>query len=441
MTQDKPDTIAQLCQRIWEIEKRHQLLDLTLSGVHIWQACRMHIYYKLAEGCGLYEHPHVAAEGRWPFLLKLEFFIRSLTFDNPFLNPKAVDFAVFDHARSKALEGKNVDIYSYFLCKELAVSGDSFIVFERPFLNQYTKDHDFERRRVGAIDAIAGFASNIPFMVLSASERKMVRDLQADIQHSFGVRLDLQGLFSLQIRRFMVRRFLYGKLLDRFAIKKVYLVVSYYLSPLIDSCKRRGIPVHELQHGVINKYHLGYSFPGREPGTLQYFPDALLQWGGNWPTTKHLPLSDSQRIDYGFKYFTASSAHYRDRKRNPQKALIVSQSVHGNSLAAFIRDNIASLEGWDICYKLHPSEFNRHNDYHDLKLLSATAKNFSVVEGGDLHELLAESTAVIGVFSTVLFEALEFDCDVYICPLSGWEYMDELLEKGTVKPFAALKKI
>jgi hypothetical protein len=414
-------------------------MDLNISGVLVWQACRMHLYYKLAEACGLYEQPHVTGRRRRNTLLKFGFIIRSLTVDNPFFKAKKFDIAIFDHARSKSLGDSTVDVYSYFLCEELESTGESFVVFERPFLNEYVKKHGFERRRVGVIDAFAGFTSRLPLIVLSAEERKLVTRLEVELQKSFGVTIALKQLFVRQIARFKIRRYFYGKLLDKYAIGKVYLVVSYYLGPLIDSCKRRGIPVFELQHGVINNYHLGYSFPGREPGTLRYFPDALLAWGGNWPTTKYLPLDRSQVIQYGFKYFAANTPQYNHLKKHPRKALIVSQSVHGNSLAAYIRSNIEALDGWEVYYKLHPSEFNRHDDYDDLNFLSSHVEGFSVVEGGDVHELLAESSVVIGVFSTVLFEALEFGCDVYICPLSGWEYMDELLEQGLVKPFAEFR--
>ena len=53
----------------------------------------------------------------------------------------------------------------------------------------------------------------------------------------------------------------------------------------------------------------------------------------------------------------------------------------------------------------------------------------------DVHALLARSQAVVGVFSTVLYEALAFGCAVYVCPLSGWEYMEENLENGEMLPF------
>ena len=210
-------------------------------------------------------------------------------------------------------------------------------------------------------------------------------------------------------------------------------IASQHQCPLHDIFQfahvaRPGVFAQSIQHGVINKYHLGYSFPGRAPGSLRYFPDYLLQWGGNWPSTGHLPLDPQRCIDHGFRYFEANAPRFDSIARQPSRAVVISQSVHGNALARYLREHAATLAGWEIHYKLHPSEFNRAGEYEDLQSLAAELDGFEIVETGDVHELLAEASVVIGVFSTVLFEALEFECDVYVCPLNGWEYMDELLE-------------
>lgn len=438
MQQNTVHTIPELCELIWELEERHNLLDLEISGVKVWQACRMQIYYRLAEQCGLYEPPHVAGKRGSHWLLRVSRFFRNLTVDNPFLGVKPRDIAVFDHNRSNVMDGKTVDIYSYSLCKELQRSNESFIVFERPFLYEYVKDHDFERCRVGAIDSLSSVLANIPYPRMGAEALITLRNLESDILSATGVKPGLEKLVQKQIRRFKLRRYLYSRLLQKYAVKKLYLVVSYYLAPLIDAAKALGIPVAEIQHGVINQYHLGYSFPGRRPGSLDYFPDSLLLWGGNWPTTQHLPLADESKIEHGFRFFEANKVQYASISKKPGTALIVSQSVHGDGLAKFILENLDRFDGLRLSYKLHPSEFNRRETYEHLALLESRCASIEVIEGGDVHHLLAESEMVIGVFSTVLFEALEYQCQVYVCPLSGWEYMGEMLETGKMRPFANL---
>lgn len=438
MKGNHPKTIPELCTLIWQLEDRHKLLDMEISAVKIWQACRMHVYYKLAEDCGLYEPPHVAHTNKRSRLPQLMTFARSLFLDNPFRGAEPTEIAIFDHTRSNRVGDQIADIYSCFLCDELRELDKDFTIFERPFLHRYTKDHDYKRRRAGLIDSLSSVLAHLPGPRVDPAELKMIRNIEAEIASDLGVKLNLENIFSKQIKRFKLRRYLYGRLLEKYRVKKVYLVVSYFLAPLIDAAKQRGIPVLELQHGVINRYHLGYSFPGREHGSLAYFPDSLLTWGGNWPSTRHLPLAPAATIDYGFKFFEQNKIQYAAVEKKPRKVLVVSQSVHGNALAKYLLENLDALSGYDIAYKLHPSEFNRYKDYSDLSRLVASAANVEIIEGGDVHSLLAESEIVIGVFSTVLFEALEYNCEVFVCLLSGWEYMDEMIDSGHVFPFSEL---
>ena len=90
-----------------------------------------------------------------------------------------------------------------------------------------------------------------------------------------------------------------------------------------------------------------------------------------------------------------------------------------------------------VIYKIHPEEKRRYRDYSDLMYLENNHDNFTVEVRGDLYDLLSRSSRVIGVFSTAIYEAIAFNCEIFICKLDGWEYMQELLTKGIVKSFEA----
>jgi len=363
-------------------------------------------------------------------------FLRGLTVDNPLLRRQRADIGVVDHPRSLELEGRIVDVYSWFICRDLVERGEQIVIFERPFLGVYQKRHELPKTRIGIIESLGLILPRLLPGNIGKDDKAFITELQREIERRIGVKLELGNLLAVQLRRFKVRARLYEHLLDRFPVKKLYVVVAYFMAPLIDVCRNRGIPVYEIQHGVIGKYHLGYSFPGRPPGTLRYFPDYLLAWGEGWPNTKHLPLAPDRCIQYGFRYFDLNTGAYPRDRQDPGRVLIISQSVHGNELAKFLREHLDRFKGWRITYKLHPSEFNRRGEYTDLRFLEEHVEHFEVIESGDVHELLSNCSAVIGVFSTVLFEALAFNCEVYVCPLHGWEYMEELLEEERVKPFA-----
>jgi len=58
--------------------------------------------------------------------------------------------------------------------------------------------------------------------------------------------------------------------------------------------------------------------------------------------------------------------------------------------------------------------------------------NINVLSGDScsLYELLGESAIQIGVYSTALYEGLALGCRTYLVELSGYRYMEPLVEKG-----------
>lgn len=408
-------------------------MGLQLDDVYVWQACRMQIYYKLAEEFSLYKQPHSRQSGLRFTLNRLKLVFSSLTIRNPFLRSITADIAIFDHPRSRTFEDKVVDIYSYFLCEALVQEGQRLVVFERPFRYRLDKKHDMPRRSLGLIESTARFLSLIVPIGQTKDQEETLDRAALQIQDSLGSKLDLAKILRQQTRQFKLRRYFYGKLLDLYKIRQVYLVIGYSLAPLIDCCKKRAIPVSEIQHGVINKYHLGYSYPNSTPEQLHYFPDYLLAWGGKWPMTSNIPLGKDRIVEQGFSFFDITHQRYRRRAKQDRTLTIISQTVHGNTLARYLREHVSLLRDFKVFYKLHPSEFERFGQYEDLTLLSTEVGDFTIVEEGDIYEFLAISSTVVGVFSTALLEALQFDCDVYVCPLHGWEYMEELVASGTIQ--------
>ena len=54
--------------------------------------------------------------------------------------------------------------------------------------------------------------------------------------------------------------------------------------------------------------------------------------------------------------------------------------------------------------------------------------NIKVVTNIDLYEYLAKSEYQAGVFSTSLYEGIEFNCKTILLDVPGVEYMDKFIE-------------
>ena len=75
----------------------------------------------------------------------------------------------------------------------------------------------------------------------------------------------------------------------------------------------------------------------------------------------------------------------------------------------YVLDQLSLVgENQNIIIKTHPLDSNR-------KLMEEfISKGVNVIHDGDLTKLLSESKAIIGINSTVLMEALKYDCNIYM---------------------------
>jgi hypothetical protein len=124
---------------------------------------------------------------------------------------------------------------------------------------------------------------------------------------------------------------------------------------------------------------------------------------------------------------------YSEVKKKDNKVLFVSQDSAGVAILKFILENISELKDFDFYFKPHPNEYAYIDSIPEYKAL-LKYKNFYVVDIlEDLYSHLADAAFVLGTFSTVLIEALYFNCRIYVLNLPGSEMFDYLIEQNKFK--------
>ncbi len=226
----------------------------------------------------------------------------------------------------------------------------------------------------------------------------------------------------------------YDKLIKKRKPKQIFLVCSYvYKLALIAAAKQNKVETIEIQHGTIDKFHLGYSFP--EHNSIDYFPDKMYFFGEYWKNCMSFPIEEENKIVYGFPYFRKQKKKYATIEKKTGTILIISQGTIGNNLSEFLWKSREFLKDYQITYKLHPGEYDRwKTDYPNLVKLSEL-ENVTIIDNNNtnLYTFLAESEFVIGVYSTAIYEALAFDCKVMCVNLPGIDYLEDLIKKDFVK--------
>lgn len=181
---------------------------------------------------------------------------------------------------------------------------------------------------------------------------------------------------------------------------------------VIRMMKGRGIHVVEPQHGWIGPSHAAYNFGRamRAPELLVTLPDTLLTFGDFWSATIRHP---GRVVAVGKPHMNAMADALPPFGERPRTVLIASSVSEPEKMSEFVLQVRNALPvSWRVIFRPHPSERSTQASRYP-RLASATGVEFD--SNTDVYESMRSTRAVIGVASTVLYEALAMGCHVFVC--------------------------
>jgi len=417
---------APITDAFLDMELKLSLFDRTIDGVYFWERIRFGTHRRILEGMGAIRSPHEQAErtlwSRWRQAFRS---IGNIVARNPLLCGRK-DIMFFGHPRRKlGHDGKWWDIYCDPIIRDLQYTS---VLLEGFYVAGHLRPA--RTRVLRYLDAIyyasgLGRRLGIARPRINNWDRRLLHAVDREIQARFGVDAEVADTVArmLSDRRGTLR--LYRSLLGTVNPKLVILVVSYGKETLIEACKELHIPVVELQHGVINRHHMGYSYPG-ERRKKRNFPDYLFLFGDYWANGVEFPIDRDRIVSVGYPYLESEMENYSTASKRDQ-LIFISQGTIGKQLSKFAvgladRADVTST----VVYKLHPGEYSRWRK--EYPWLSESKVRVIDSERVPLYRLLAESTAQVGVCSTALYEGLQFGLATFLVDLPGVEYMRQLLD-------------
>ena len=418
-------SIVDINKEFVEFEKREGLFDLLIQGYKIWPDIRRPIYLQILEKCVGFDN--ISSQ---PAMGIYIWFLRALVyffFRNPLRKAKETDLLVWSHQR-RSLQGDGLywDIYTDPVIDVLSAKY-KIVAIEDSFNGRhFTPAKTKNLLYADILTALAVIKKRKIRVSFEQSERDELDRIEKSLRQQFGVDFGINEIVKNNLRNKAAYVPLYRKMLSAHSPRAVILVCSYGKESLIEACKAEGIPVAEIQHGIIGPGHFGYSFAGI--GDKPNFPDYLFTFGEYWKKNVRFSIADQKVFSFGFPFLTMRAANIPKEKKNI--ILFISQETIGRSLIRFaleMRDKIPAK--YEIAFKLHPRETERWRvSYPDLVNSGITVID---TNSPSLYELMAESKWLFGVYSTAIYEGLYFDCDVFIVKLPGYELFLPLVESGT----------
>lgn len=415
---------ATLAERFFELEADLNLLDRRIGGVFFWERIRFFVHKRIASAHGIGASGG-GGEDLEEYLRGARLLLKNVVNRNPFLSSTA-DLLFYGKGRRKRLDdGLWWDIYVDPIATELDADP---LCLERPYEVTHFTPAKTSRLRYTDVIQYAGTVLEklgVSRYTLTPDERKRLGYVREEIRGRFQVEIPLEEMVveDLSLRR--VRLPLYERVIDRVEPNVAFLTAAYNgRETFVEACRRCGVPVVELQHGVLNRYHMGYSFPGRQK---HVFPDYFFGFGEYWAEVADLPLPDDRFYAVGYPFLEHRSRSVKNRS-DSDDLLVISQPEVGEVLASFALD-LASRDDFDdeVFFKLHPKEFDGADQhYADLVNSGITL----VRDDPTLYELFGRCGVQIGVNSTALYEGLSFGLNTYVLDAPGSLAMAYLVNEG-----------
>ena len=226
--------------------------------------------------------------------------------------------------------------------------------------------------------------------------------------------------------------------IDRAPPTAIFVLCGYTMhGPIQLAARERGIPVIELQHGIVHESHAGYVLPTLPAARTRSLPvpDHLVvfgdyfgrtlerespRWAGRWTVGGHPWLREKR----------AEATAPRTGKR-----LLVLFSQYELDVRLQIRDAAAAARralgaGWRVLLKPHPREA-------DAVAFFAEAVAAGVELAGssdDSYSLMAQAELAVTSYSTICIEALAFPCRSVVLPSERWtESIADLVASGLIE--------
>jgi len=203
---------------------------------------------------------------------------------NPFQGSQLYDALVFESPRSATVDNRRMCAYTSEIANQLTSRGLRVQLLDPHTGGPRDKSPDYRRYLLDAVALESGLRFRLSRWQPQPTDVEFLEKVRRHLSEELSLAVDISWLLSPGVRRFRSARTVYERLLRKRRRSEIYCVAAYGgLAPLVAAAKHMGVRVTEVQHGAIDPYHLGYSFPGQPLASLpDYLPDRLLAWKADW---------------------------------------------------------------------------------------------------------------------------------------------------------------
>jgi len=422
-------TLKKIYHEFLEIEEDLHLFASKIGAVRFWEYLRFPIFNLIVQKA---TEQQAISRNRHTKRVTIKFYLSSLLniLKNPLFSRRKTILYYCSPRRQLRQDGSWWDIYTDFFIPE---TGLSYLAIESHFESIHkTPPRTKNLKYVDLLDFLFYITEKLRINRPKHDKetRVLLSRIQREIYRRFKVEINVEAMTSKILSARRIKQMYFNLLLRVVKPKGVVVVASYGKESLIEVSKSLRIPVIELQHGIISPYHTAYSFPGNDR-EKKSFPDYLFVFGDYWVSSAEFPIDKERIFSVGFPFLEYELRIFRNQPQKNQ-ILIISQWTIGDQLSKFaVELSKEENHDYDIVFKLHPREYSGWRERYPWLINTS----ISVIDDNDtpLYGLFAESSIVVGGYSTALYEGLAFGLMTFLLDVPGIENLDHLIEGKYVK--------
>ena len=219
----------------------------------------------------------------------------------------------------------------------------------------------------------------------------------------------------------------------------IFVLCGYTMhGPLQIAARERGIPIIELQHGIVHESHAGYVLPTLPAARLRDLPvpDHLVVFGEYFGRTleRESPRWRDRWTVGGHPWLRAKRAEAGAGEGSGERLLVLF-SQYELDVRIQIRDaaraaRAALGDDWRVVLKPHPREADAAEFFADAVSAGVELAGAS----DDSYGLMARAELAVTSYSTICIEALAFPCRSVVLPSDRWtEAIADLVASGMIE--------
>lgn len=414
-------------EQFYRFEVAQNLFAAVIKGRCFWDYVRSHICNEYIYSKTLFEFRKTLTWHSYVNEAAIEgfYFVRNFC-----LPKKDYDLVVINYSRTGNWEGREVNITTYPIIQKLR-SKYRILLLDPSCPNEtMAPKYGCDILWMRPFHILSRLWSY--FMGASPEEIVTVKGILRQIKSSLGIEFSFRVIFRNIFLYQVCSSRIYSYLFKKYRPKAVLFADTGNCKGLIEAANRLGIASVDLQHCLISKLNVIYTYPENiQNVSLPTQPSHIFTFGGFWDKQYR---TASKRMSVGWPYFELLKKIALEKNKGIDKGrniIVIASPLSRNALVEAAIRLAESMPDFTIFFKIHPEEYHSWQDYYPEKKFRQK-KNIRMIVGNEptLYDCFSACSWQIGVHSNALWEGLGFGLATFVLKTGWYEEMEDLYKDG-----------